>query len=515
MSDFDVVDLGTGITEAFDAGSLPDVVQAYDGYSAGSGSAVVFLEPDDDTTVLGLGQLGYLQDFEGEGATFYLGDGETIWSSLNSDRIFPSMELIFAALQSISVPDGIVTGPVFEEPANFPVTESAELIYVDPWWTGPGASMFLTVLEITPTASGYLKTLGLPSGTSLEIDVVAGPSAEAVLNLYLTGDSTPFPDGAAPWDTPELEAYGYTYSSGGGIGSNEGDVFLMTEGVPFYAVIMDTDPLADKVIDVGAVMPSILAGNLETPSAPPQPETPYAVVYDGDSAQWIVSPQTLTAWLGQYLGTLLQQGENVTITQQLNDADGSVQSITFNAAGGGGGGVDPNTLATVGNLRITNGGLGIGFTDNNGDWVTPITWLDYANTLQLGTGDYTSRVNMSLLSADWGAGGDGWNFRIDSEVFPSEHHFFKIGQFQGGNFRMSAGEAGAPVLWVRGASTQSADLQQWLTTDGTTDTVVARVTEAGDIELETPGAGIIMTSPNGTKFRHSVSDAGASVWTAV
>lgn len=73
-------------------------------------------------------------------------------------------------------------------------------------------------------------------------------------------------------------------------------------------------------------------------------------------------------------------------------------------------------------------------------------------------------------------------------------------------FRVAGISPGHPVAVLKGATNQTADLTQWRSS---TEAVVASVSPAGDIEITDATRGVILRSPNGTRYRLKVADGGA------
>lgn len=65
---------------------------------------------------------------------------------------------------------------------------------------------------------------------------------------------------------------------------------------------------------------------------------------------------------------------------------------------------------------------------------------------------------------------------------------------------------------TRGAVNQAVDLSQWWTSGGAT---LSAMTNEGEYDNRTPGRGVILTSPNGTRYRLTVGDDGTLTTTAL
>jgi hypothetical protein len=77
---------------------------------------------------------------------------------------------------------------------------------------------------------------------------------------------------------------------------------------------------------------------------------------------------------------------------------------------------------------------------------------------------------------------------------------------------VSTNTATAPVVVVKGAPSQSAELQQWVDSSGN---VLASVNNTGDVEVTDATKGIILKSPNGSRWRITVGNTGTLTTTAI
>lgn len=75
-----------------------------------------------------------------------------------------------------------------------------------------------------------------------------------------------------------------------------------------------------------------------------------------------------------------------------------------------------------------------------------------------------------------------------------------------GSNLFAIGSATAIPVTVRAALNQSADLTQWQNNAGAP---ISRISAAGEFESLVAGAGVYLKSPNGTRYRVTVSDTGA------
>lgn len=156
--------------------------------------------------------------------------------------------------------------------------------------------------------------------------------------------------------------------------------------------------------------------------------------------------------------------------------------------------VDQGNLTNLPSATISNvgqGSTGLGFT------YAALGTFNIGGTT--GTRVLVQSTNRSMFFHAIGAAYD---------ASPQAFEFFNAG----------SGTGARTVLVVSGNSTagheQTGDLQKWNRKAGDAAPVAA-VHADGSVEVTDPTAGIILRSPNGTRFRITVSDAGALTTTAI
>lgn len=76
----------------------------------------------------------------------------------------------------------------------------------------------------------------------------------------------------------------------------------------------------------------------------------------------------------------------------------------------------------------------------------------------------------------------------------------------------TAGSSAAVALIAKGVNSQSANLQEWQNFGGT---ALASISKDGELEETTAGKGIILKSPDGTRYRITVANGGTLTTTAI
>lgn len=115
--------------------------------------------------------------------------------------------------------------------------------------------------------------------------------------------------------------------------------------------------------------------------------------------------------------------------------------------------------------------------------------------------------------------GAGATILANGQIMAGKDGGFKFGgtavtptdPLPGVRYGIAAPDTNLTTFTLRAAASQTADLQQWQDSAGTS---LAKVTAAGDMDFVTTGRGPVLVSPNGTRYRLTVDNDGALVTTA-
>lgn len=191
---------------------------------------------------------------------------------------------------------------------------------------------------------------------------------------------------------------------------------------------------------------------------------------------------------------------DVGVKVGVSTADGSMNAAAKLASFLTGiGGTEVESLAVLKGGRLA-GGLGyVNLTTANG----AVLGYSANSSLTIGLGiAFATTGSMAFNVADW-----AWNTSGGVDIYNSRTRSFRSNQ--GANAGEVCIKSGTSI--ANGSVSPTAYLHQFITGSGGTEVVKAQVSTSGEWEQLIAGTGVVLKSPDGTRWRLTISNAGAVV----
>lgn len=240
---------------------------------------------------------------------------------------------------------------------------------------------------------------------------------------------------------------------------------------------------------------------------PPPAGTGTEIQYRGDSTHLAAIPGssvagqavTFTAEDGTNQRVLVLNGDYPRIHIQGDGTDHFVDGNHIQGISFGG-----NYYFGIGANLESAGGAAI-LVQANGAVLIPNIQFGYIGPIGGGGADTFGRIEGNKIALKFGTDGGGEaGLRIYDQRDTGHHYSATV--------QVESADTTVPVAVVKARAGQTGPLLEAQTDAGVP---LARVTAAGDVEVVTAGKGVILAAPNGTRYRLTVSNAGAAVMTAI